>query len=220
MKAEAVLFDVDGTLVSTKDLYLEAYRRAVRPYIRKELTDDDIMAMRPTSEISFMRQVVQEDDLEGVVEGFYDHYRELHGELFAGVYDGITDLLGCLRAAGMPLGIVTGKSRRSWEITTAIQDLGPFDVLVFDDDVRGPKPDPHGLEIAVEKLGVDPDQAVYVGDTASDMMAAATAGLVPVSAMWAGHHEGRPDYLDYVRDAGAVTVLHHPRELVDWLDLD
>jgi nucleotide-binding universal stress UspA family protein len=46
----AVLFDLDGTLIATKALYLEAYRRAVEPYVRAELTHADILALKPTSE--------------------------------------------------------------------------------------------------------------------------------------------------------------------------
>lgn len=219
MTTSAILFDVDGTLVSTKDLYLEAYRLAVEPFIREELTREDIMAMRPTSEISFIRAVVAEGDLDACVQGFYDAYTRLHAEMFAGIYDGIPELLGALRETGLRLGVVTGKSRRSWEITSAIAELGPFDVLVFDDHVRAPKPDPHGLEIAIEELGVDAASAVYVGDTASDMAAARAAGLRPVSAMWARLPEGRPDYADHVREAGALTLLDHPSQLLDWLGI-
>lgn len=216
---KAVLFDLDGTLVGTKALYLEAYRRAVRPYVRRELSDRDIMALRPTSESAFLRQVVAAHDLERCLGDFYDAYGTLHADLFEGVYDGVPDLLEAVRHAGLATGIVTGKSRRSWEITSAVCALGPFDVLVFDDDVRAPKPDPHGLERALEVLGLEPEDAVYVGDTVTDMRAARQAGIRPVAALWARRPEQREPYAGRLREEGAELV-GTPGELRVLLGLD
>lgn len=204
----AVLFDLDGTLIDTKSLYLEAYRTAVQPYVRRELTPDDIKSLHPTSELSFLRAVVNEADLEACQTAFYQAYQSLHDSLFPGMFEGVAAVLEELRGAGVPLGLVTGKSRRSWEITSAAVTMGPFDVLVFDDDVRAPKPDPHGLEIALEALGTgeDADTAFYVGDTVSDARAAVAAGLQPVAALWSRPEEDRPRFAQRVRETGAVLV--------------
>ncbi|HSH44857.1 MAG TPA: HAD-IA family hydrolase [Longimicrobiales bacterium] len=208
----AVLLDLDGTLVGTKALYMEAYRAAVRRHIREDLSDEDIMALRPTSELAFLRAVVAEERLEACLRDFYTAYDRLHPQLFEGIYDGVPDLLDAIRGAGLPTGIVTGKSRRSWEITSAACALGAFDVLIFDDDVRAPKPDPHGLVQALEALEVPPDEAIYVGDTVTDVQAARAAGLRPVAALWARKPEDRADYADRVRDAGA-TIAETPEEV-------
>lgn len=202
----AILFDLDGTLVSTKSLYMEAYRTAVRPFIRRDLSDADIMALRPTSELSFLRAVVAASDFDRCLADFHDAYGALHADLFEGAYDGVPALLDAVRGAGLATGIVSGKSRRSWEITSAACALGPFDVLVFDDDVRAPKPDPHGLEQALEVLGYAPADGVYVGDTVSDMEAARAAGLRPVAALWAWSDERRASHMGRLEDTGAETV--------------
>ncbi len=211
----AVLFDLDGTLIDTKSLYLEAYRRAVAPYVREDMTHEAIKALKPTSEIAFLRAVVHERDFDACLADFYRAYEALHADSFSGVYEGIPELLADLRQAGVPLGLVTGKSRRSWEITrVAVESLEPFDVLVFDDDVRAPKPDPHGLELAVETLGVAPSNAAYVGDTMSDMEAAHAAGLRPVAALWAfDDEERRALHLERIRSVQAVAI-EHPSELL------
>lgn len=210
---EAVLFDLDGTLIATKSLYLEAYRTAVEPYVRSELTREDIQALRPTSELAFIRAVVAESEVDACLEAFYGAYETLHAGMFEGVYPGITELLDSLRAAGMPLGIVTGKSRRSWDVTSEIISLGPFDVLVFDDDVPAPKPDPRGLELALGLLDVEPDRAVYVGDTMSDLRAAKAAGLQPVTVLWARSEDDRRGLADQAREEGALAVVARPAEL-------
>lgn len=218
-RVDAVLFDLDGTLIDTKSLYLEAYRQAVEPFVRKELTREDIIALRPTSEIAFLRAIVTEDDFDACLDAFYHAYERLHADRFHGIYDGVPELLRGLRAAGIPLGLVTGKSRRSWEITRVVaHSLEPFDVLIFDDDVRAPKPDPHGLELAVEMLGVEPERGVYVGDTLSDMEAARTAGLRPVAALWSFDEERGTRHLERIRPVDAIPV-DRPEDLLKLLGL-
>lgn len=218
-RADAVVFDLDGTLIDTKGLYMEAYRVAVEPYVRDDLTREDIMALRPTSEVEFLRAVVAESDFDACLADFYRAYETLHGERFGGVFAGVPAVLSAIRERGLPLGLVTGKSRRSWEITRQVLDgLGPFDALVFDDDVRAPKPDPHGLELALGVLGIEPQAAAYVGDTRSDMEAAASAGMLPVAALWARDSEERDEHIRRVRAAGA-TVARRPEELLGILSL-
>jgi pyrophosphatase PpaX len=214
----AVLFDLDGTLINTKSLYLEAYRQAVEPFVRDDLTREEIMALRPTSEIAFIRAVVAEGDVDACLEAFYGAYRALHAERFQGVYPGIPEVLDRIRDRGLPMGLVTGKSRRSWEITRdLVRDLGPFDTLVFDDDVRAPKPDPHGLQLALDVLGVMPGGAVYVGDTRSDMEAARAAGVRAMAALWA-REDDRERHARRVEEVGAM-LLYDPMDLLLALDL-
>ncbi len=219
MDGAAALFDLDGTLIATRALYLEAYRVAVEPYVRKDLTREDIMALRPTSELSFLRAVVSDRDFQACVEDFYGAYGRLHADLFEGVYPGIPELLGRIRAARMPLGLVTGKSRRAWEITRAAVSVGPFDTLVFDDDVRAPKPDPHGLRLAVETLGAEPGRSFYIGDTMTDARAALAAGVRPITALWARAEGERPAFAAAAREAGS-TVVTSPGDLLPILGLN
>jgi pyrophosphatase PpaX len=218
-RPDAVLFDLDGTLIGTKALYLEAYRRAVEPYVRKELTPDDILALRPTSEIAFVRAVVAESDFDACMEDFYRVYEELHPGMFEGIFPGVPELLDALREEAVPLGLVTGKSRRSWGVTSAIVSLGPFDVLVFDDDVRAPKPDPHGLTLALDLLGVAPGRALYVGDNLSDLHAARAAGLEGITVLWARAESERAALAEQARQDGALAVLEEPGELHELLGL-
>jgi pyrophosphatase PpaX len=217
---DAVLFDLDGTLIATKALYLEAYRKAVEPYVREDMTPEKIMALKPTSELAFIRAVVAESEFDACLEGFYRAYRDLHTGLFEGVYPGIPEVLDRVRKAGIPMGIVTGKSRRSWDVTREIISLGPFDALVFDDDVRAPKPDPHGLSLALELLDVAPERAVYVGDTLSDLRAATSAGLAGVTVLWARAENDREELATDAMKEGAVAAVERPFELIPILGLD
>lgn len=180
----AVLFDVDGTLVSTRRLYLEAYRRALSPYLGRELDDTELLALRPRSERELLLGLVGAAAFDACLAGFRRHFQHLLATHFDGVFPGIPELLATIRAAGLRTGIVTGKSRASWDVSAALHDLGPFDAAVFDDDVRRAKPDPEGLLLALDRLALHPAEALYVGDAIGDLDAAIAAGTAPVVALW------------------------------------
>lgn len=198
-----VLFDLDGTLINTKRLYLECYRRAILPYVGREWSAEEILSLRPRSEFRFLKDVVGEDRFPRCLEAFHREYDALHDEHFRGIYDGVPEMLSALRQAKLTLGIVTGKSRRSWEVTTARAALGPFQALVFDDDVSEPKPDPQGIRLALEQLGAAPAHTYYLGDSVSDIEAAIAAGVVPAGATWAKKEEDRERFVARLEPLGA-----------------
>jgi phosphoglycolate phosphatase/pyrophosphatase PpaX len=208
-----VLFDLDGTLINTKRLYLECYRRAILPYLGRELSTEEIMAFRPRSEFRFFRDVVGPERFEACLADFHREYETLHPEYFRGIYAGVPEMLETFRARGHTLGIVTGKSRRSWELTTVRARLGHFAALVFDDDVREPKPDPEGLHLALSQLDADPAHTYYLGDSVSDIEAAHAAGIRPAGALWAKKPADRESFRARVAEF-EVPVFETPWEFV------
>lgn len=215
-RCSVVLLDLDGTLINTKRLYIECYRQAVLPYIGRELTPDEIMALRPRSELRFFRDVVGPARVPACLEDFYRAYERLYDAYARGVYPGVPEMLAALRAAGVRLGIVTGKSRRSWELTRERTALGPFDVLVFDDDVAEPKPDPEGIRVALDRLGAVPSEAVYIGDSGTDIEAAVAAGVRPAAALWAKKEAEHEAFLRRV-EQWAPVAFTTPADFARWV---
>lgn len=209
----AILFDLDGTLVATRRLYFEAFARALEPHVGYRMAEEEMIAYRPRSERRFLREVVGDDGAyEDCLEAFYEAYERLHGSHFQGVYPGVPEMLGDLRRREVAVGLVTGKSRRAWEVTCRGASLGPFDTLVFDDDVPRQKPDPGGIRLALERLGTSPQEAAYVGDSVTDLEAARAAGVLPVAVLWPKREEEVESYRREARKRGAV-LLEHPEGL-------
>jgi HAD superfamily hydrolase (TIGR01509 family) len=214
-----VLFDVDGTLIDTWDLYIESFLRSLGDLVGRPLTLEELAAMHPTSELRVLRQVLASDEeLPEAHEGFLAHMRALHPELFAGVYDGVPEMLATLRDRGVVLGLVTGKSRGAWSVTAPLVALGDFAVAVMDDDVQQPKPAPEGILTAVQRLNADPAATLYVGDSVNDARAAHAAGVRFAAALWAKSDEERPTFVAKVRAEGAWALVPEPAALVEVVD--
>ena len=182
---DAVLFDLDGTLVDSYRLYLESYRRAVEPVIGRRPSIEEIAARAASAERHFLLEWIGEERLDECHEALCRHYAELHGALGEGPYEGVREMLTGLGSAGLLLGIVTGKGRRLWEVTEPTLPADLFSVVVTEDDVARPKPDPEGLIAAARRLSVPPARIAYVGDSIADLKAARAAGMRVAAALWA-----------------------------------
>jgi HAD superfamily hydrolase (TIGR01509 family) len=208
------LLDLDGTLIDTWDLYLECFLRTLEPYVGRRPTFEELRALHPTSELWALRRAVPAQQGAEAHAAFLRHYRLLHGELCGGVYAGVPEALAALRAAGLTVGLVSGKSHGAWAISRELLPLGHFAVFVGDDDVAEPKPSPEGLRLALTRLGVGPGEAVYVGDSVNDAQAARAAGLRFVAALWAKSAEELPGFLERMRAEEVWVVAAQPADLV------
>ena len=181
---DVVLFDLDGTLVDSYRLYLESYRRAVEPLIGRSPAIEEIAARATSAERRFLLEWIGEDRLDECHDALCRHYAELHGALGEGPYEGVREMLTALGSAGLLLGIVTGMGRRLWEVTEPTLPADLFRVVVTEDDVERPKPDPEGLIAASRAIDVPPERIAYVGDSLADLEAAHAAGMRVGAALW------------------------------------
>jgi pyrophosphatase PpaX len=212
--AAAVLFDLDGTLIDTFHLYLECYRRALEPYLGYRPALEEFAGRGPSSEKRVLVGWIGAENAEGCHAAMVRHYAELHGALGEGPYPGVREMLAALRSAGYPLGIVTGKGRHAWKVTEDALHLGPFQVVVTDDDVVAPKPDPEGLRRAAAELGVRAAACLYVGDSAGDLEAGRNAGMHVAAALWPKTAPGEPDrFREEVRRYAPDWTFEHPADL-------
>ncbi len=140
-----VLFDLDGTLIDSWNLYVQAADRTLQSIGRNGFSVEEVSSLRLNTEPRLLGYFYPPEEVEHAHRRFLQNYRDLHARYFEGVYPGVTELLTSLRRHGIKTGIVSGKSRGAWEITRQHVCLGDFDTLVFDDDVSTPKPDCEGL---------------------------------------------------------------------------
>jgi HAD superfamily hydrolase (TIGR01509 family) len=214
MSPSAIVFDVDGTLVDTYRLYLESYRRALTPVLGYTPGEQELLWGGPGSERGVLRSWVGEERLEECHADLCRHYAELHRTLAEGFYDGVREMLAALRSAGFPLGVVTSKGRRAWEVTASEIDLGDFAVVVTEDDVSEPKPHPEGLLAAADALGLPPAQVAYIGDSSGDLKAGRAAGMAVGAALWPKTAPGERDlFLERIRPLAPEWSFERPADV-------
>jgi pyrophosphatase PpaX len=100
------------------------------------------------------------------------------------------DVLVRLHEEGRRLGIVTAKRRSTVELAFDRVPLGHlFETIVGGDETKRHKPDPEPLLLGAERLGADPADTAYVGDSPFDVRAAKAAGMFAVAVTWGRIHD-------------------------------
>lgn len=170
---DAYLFDCDGTLVNTLDIWIDA--------CQKVLADHGVIVSR--AEIG-RRLGKWELMLEGIPQ---EHFKQAVTNVGAiahpkaaeaPLYEGIADVLQQLKAGNKKLALITASDRSVIEELLAYHKLGDmFDMVVTGSDITNHKPDPEGIDSALSVFGVPKNRAIMLGDSDKDLGAAQNAGI-------------------------------------------
>lgn len=175
-----VIFDFDYTLGDTTNGIVQSAKYALEQMGEKERTYEEIKKTIGLSLSETYKKLTGNMD-EARADRFFDLFKAKADEVMvdsAELYPGVKEMLVCLRAQGYRLGIVTTKfAYRVRNIMKKFDAEDLFDVYIGVGDVTKVKPDPEGLLLAVERLGVKIEDALYVGDSYVDAKAAEAAGM-------------------------------------------
>ncbi len=175
MKYDAVLFDMDGTLIKVGHLWNKATRIGLEK-CSIVLTEAELNSLAG----KLLRDLLTE---KGYSHEEIERVRDARDLLLhpllkqeAEWYDGALELLDSLKEE--KTAIVTGSHASIIDtVHRVFQMRDRVGTIVWEEHVKKMKPDPEGLFIACTTLGVDPIKCVYIGDQWSDQGAAANAGM-------------------------------------------
>ena len=187
MRFPVVLFDLDGTVIDSGAIILASMRHAAQEVLGAEVPDEELMAAVGGPGLEAQMRALAPDRVDELVRVYRAHNEPLHDELVCCA--GMDDLLVRLKGEGRRLGIVTAKRRQTVELAFARVPLGHlFETVIGGDETKRHKPDPEPLLFALQRLGANAGEAVYVGDAPFDVKAAKAAGLFAVAVDWGGIH--------------------------------
>lgn len=218
MRFDAVLFDLDGTLVDSAPDLAGAVNdlRALHglpPLPYAELRPLAGAGARGMVGAAF--GVGPGDDAYLTLRDRFLHLYESRLLATSTVFDAVHVLLQAIESSGRPWGVVTNKVLRLADpLLTGLQLRHRAAVVVGGDTTPHPKPHPAPLLHAAAALGVAPSRCVYVGDDARDVQAGRAAGMSTVAASWG--YLGRGEAVDAW---GADHVVESPSALLNWLEL-
>ena len=213
---QAVLFDLDGTLIdSAPDLGAAADEmRTDRGMVSISQERYRPMAGAGARGMLGVAFDITPDapEFEVLKEEFFVKYenRMLDNTL---AFDGVAQLIAALIAAGVSWGVVTNKSARFTEPLTAAMPLfATAGAVVSGDTTPFSKPHPEPLFEAARRLRVDPAACMYVGDDERDIVAGRAAGMRTVAAIY-GYMGAQADATRWQADA----MISFPMELMSLL---
>ncbi|MFP5246952.1 MAG: HAD family hydrolase [Thermoanaerobaculia bacterium] len=205
----AVLFDWDGTLADTAEA---SYRCYVRMFAEFEIPfDRDTYARTysPNWHLTFQALGLPEEKWPHADERWLAHFATEP----TGLFEGVREVLASLVARGLLTGIVTSGGRE--RVQRELELHGVADHLhecVYGCDVKRKKPHPEGLLLALERLRIRADEAVFVGDSPEDIAMAKAAGVWSVAV--SGGYPNRDALLAARPDAFTESI----REILGVLD--
>jgi pyrophosphatase PpaX len=180
---DPILFDLDGTVIDSVALIRESHRYAVHMVLGIDLPDETLVAMVGRPLIDQMREfsASHADELLRV----YRAWNHAHTQELLRAYEGMDALLSQLTAAGRTLGVITSKAGPTVDLAFDVLPLRHhFSIVIASEDTARHKPDPAPIHLALERLGVAPDRACYVGDAPFDIAAAQGAGVTAIGVTW------------------------------------
>ena len=217
-RVQAVLFDLDGTLVdSAPDLAGAANdlraEHGLPPLPYESLRPMVGTGARGMVGVAFGR-APGDEGFEVLRDAFLARYEKRLLQETA-VFAAMHAVLQRLEAAPLPWGIVTNKALRFASPLVQGLDLHRRSaVLIGGDSTPHAKPHPAPLLEAARQIGVDPAHCVYVGDDHRDIVAGRAAGMATLAAGWGYLGQG-----EAIEDWGADAVVTEPAALLQWLDL-
>lgn len=217
MPLDAVIFDVDGTLIDSNELHALTWQQVLRDAgfevplerIRPEIGKGGDQLL-PT--ILGAETAEAHPELE---ENYTPVFLRLIKERGAPAFPGARELLQAIRGRGLRISVATSGKKEFLEALEAASGLEiseMCDVLVTTDDAENSKPKPDIVEAAVRKLGLSPAQCAMIGDTPHDAIACRAAGVVCLALECGGNAE------DVLRSQGARGVWRDAAALLEDLD--
>lgn len=181
---KVIAFDFDGTLADSVDFCLAVFNKVFSEFMGDNAPDAEAIYQNfGMNEPGVIRFFMGGDEPEAE-KRFYQLHRELHGQYCPEPFAGVIGLLEFLKSKGVKLGIVTGRSETTCNISLEFLKMtGYFDFFYYGDTNKNDKAG-QLLDI-MEKNSLQSDEIAYVGDAVSDVQACQRANVRCYAAAWA-----------------------------------
>lgn len=211
---QAVIFDLDGTLLDTLEDLKDSVNAALRAYGCRERSLDDIRCFLGNGIRNLMLRAVEGGDSHPEFEHIFQYFKEDYKKNCKNKtkpYDGIMEILRQLKEDGIRLAVVSNKA------DFAVKDLNLYYFQGLDMIAVGEregvqrKPAPDVVFQTLKELQIEKDQAVYIGDSEVDILTAKNAGLPCISVLWGFRKK------EFLEEQGGTLFAQNPEELLNLL---
>jgi phosphoglycolate phosphatase len=217
MRFQAIVFDLDGTLLDTLDDIADTSNRVLAAHGLPSIPRDDYRGFVGEGLGRLFERVLPAAiRTERQMRECIEHFREEYGRRWndrTHPYEGVAEMLRDVAGRQIRMAVLSNKPHEfTLRCVRAHFDDGCFDAVLGQSEEVPAKPDPTGAQRIVAQFRIPPERFLYLGDTGTDMQTAVAAGFYPVGVLW-GYRE-RTELIDN----GAAAVIAHPSELIEILD--
>lgn len=214
MKSQACIFDLDGTLLDTLQDLANSVNIALEDFGQPVRTVEEVRAFVGNGMRKLMQRAVPEGTDEVLGERIYERFLEVYDReknYYTKPYDGILELIALLKARGVACAVLSNKND---DAVAALCEAHFPNCFEFTQGMRpgvAPKPAPDALFALCTRMGINPEDAVYIGDSEVDVKTAQAAGMRLVAVTWGFRSR------EMLAKAGAKEMIDAPWELIEKL---
>lgn len=220
MRYDAILFDLDGTLLNTLEDLCDSVNYALSQMHFPTRTLEEVRTFLGNGVRNLMIQATPEGEANPKFEetfSIFKNYYLTHNQIKTKPYDGIMDVLHTLHEKEIPMAIVTNKNQPSVDVLAKDLFQGLIPIAVGDNGVRNRKPDAAPVYEALKQLGFDPNNCdksriLYVGDSEVDAATAENAGIDCLLCSWGF----RP--ISLLETLPHTGIVHSPDDILKFLN--
>ena len=212
MKISTIIFDVDGVLIDSNKIIVDAYQKTAKSLDLRVPSAREISNLLGTTLEDIVKTLWPNTDKDLLVST----YRKLFmGMSIIPPIEGAPETVERLKKSGFKLGITSGKIRFFIDkhLEEAGFDLKLFDIILSGEDTKKHKPDPEPLIRVCNELKVKPEEVIYVGDSQFDYECAKNAKVHYVAVLTGCLSEKE------LKDIGIKHILNSVSELPKFLEM-
>ena len=187
MNYELAIFDLDGTILDTLDDLADSVNHVLSEHGFPQHTRDEVRMMVGNGILNLIKRALPVGTEQPVVEAVFSDfnaYYKLHSADKTKPYEGVTEMLEQLKAKGVKLAVVSNKADYAVQILCENYFGGIFDVVSGEKQGVPKKPAPDGVNAILNKLGIERNKSVYIGDSDVDIQTANNAELNCIAVDW------------------------------------
>lgn len=206
-----LIFDLDGTILDTlKDLYFSV-NYALSENHFPERTPEEVRQFVGNGIRKLIERSVPENSTEKQIQQVHQAFTEyytVHCRDNTRPYPGIPEVLKTLRKNGSKLAVVSNKA--DYAVQKLCDEYFPnlFDAVAGEREGIRRKPAPDAVQAILKELHIQPEQAVYIGDSDVDILTAENSGMPCISVTWGFRSR------EFLIEHGAQKLISRPEELL------
>ena len=188
-KYEAIIYDIDGTLLNTLNMNMYPLMKIIKEETGEDWTFEQVLKFAAYPGMKVMEELGVKDQ-EKTYARWVQYVNDYEDK--ATLYKGFEEVLETFKNHKIKQAIVSSKLRDQYEIDIVSKGIDQYmSAVILEDDTTHHKPHPEPLLKCIEKLNLNSDEVIYIGDAYSDYQAALNAGCSKEAALHACYENSR-----------------------------